>query len=87
MHGYGPGPSAACSGSWRPAIEERNTPLHLAVAASRKDTVQVLVTLGADLKAKNQLGETPVATGERCGTNSEVLSFLQTLMGLVDPPQ
>ena len=51
------------------------------------DTVQVLVTLGADLKAKNQLGETPSATGQRLGTSEEVLTFLEQLMGLVDPPQ
>jgi len=49
--------------------------------------VQVLVTLGADLKAKNQLGETPSATGQRAGTSKEVLTFLEQLMELVDPPQ
>lgn len=64
-----------------------STPLHLAVSASHKDTVQVLVTLGADLKAKNQLGETPSATGQRAGTSKEVLTFLEQLMELVDPPQ
>jgi len=60
------------------------TPLHCAVAFSCQDTVQVLVTLGADLKAKNQQGETPVATGERLGTYKQVLSFLQQFTGLVD---
>jgi len=64
-----------------------STPLHLAVGASHKDTVQVLVTLGADLKAKNQLGETPSAAGQRAGTSKEVLTFLEQLMELVDPPQ
>jgi len=49
------------------------------------DTVQVLVTLGADLKAKNQQGETAVATGKRVGTSKEVLTFLEQFMGLVDP--
>ena len=48
------------------------------------DTVQVLVTLGADLKAKNQDGETAVAVGKRVETDKEVIEFLEQFMGLVD---
>ena len=49
------------------------------------DTVQVLVTLGADLKSKNQQGETAVKMGKRVGTDKEVLEFLEQFMTLVDP--
>lgn len=47
----------------------------------------MLVTLGADLKAKNQGGETPVALGQRCGTKTEVLDFLKQFEALDEPTQ
>jgi hypothetical protein len=45
--------------------------------------VQVLVTLGADLKAKNQMGETAVDMGKRLGTDKEVIEFLEMFNGLL----
>lgn len=55
----------------RPPLNETNdggrTPLHFAAAMGRLRAVETLVVLGADAKAKDAQGRTPVEAAERAG--------------------
>ena len=55
--------------------DEAQTPLYIAAAMGKMKAVEALVTLGADLKAKDSEGRTPLDAAERAGL-TDVAAFL-----------
>ncbi|MFC1763440.1 ankyrin repeat domain-containing protein [Planctomycetota bacterium] len=54
---------------------QRNTPLHGASSAGRQDVAELLVAHGADIEAKNSIGQTPLYKASRDG-HKETVEFL-----------
>jgi uncharacterized protein len=55
--------------------DEAQTPLYIAAAMGKMKAVEALIALGADLKAKDFQGRTPLDAAERAGL-TEVAAFL-----------
>ena len=55
--------------------DEAQTPLYIAAAMGKMKAVEALVALGADLKAKDSQGRTPLDAAERAGL-TDVAAFL-----------
>ncbi len=55
--------------------DEAQTPLYIAAAMGKMKAVEALVALGADLKAKDSEGRTPLDAAERAGL-TDVVAFL-----------
>jgi uncharacterized protein len=55
--------------------DDAQTPLYIAAAMGKMKAVEALVALGADLKAKDSQGRTPLDAAERAGL-TEVAAFL-----------
>lgn len=63
----------------RRADESGNTPLHWAVLGWQPKTVELLVSRGADLSARNVQGETPLMLAERMYENEAVAVMRRSL--------
>lgn len=59
------------------ADKEGNSPLHLAAKSDSSEVITMLVSLGADLEAKNQLGESPLYVAVSYGSEAAIRSLLK----------